>query len=43
LGRESWDDNGTQCMRRVLYLGGDYEDVLSESGITFHWPVTYVR
>jgi RHS repeat-associated protein len=32
LGRETWDDNGTQRMRRVLYLGGDYEDVRPPPG-----------
>jgi RHS repeat-associated protein len=31
LGQETWNDNGTQRMRLVVYLGGDYEDVLPES------------
>jgi RHS repeat-associated protein len=35
LSRETWDDGGTQQARRVLYLGGDYEDVRPPAGSAY--------
>jgi RHS repeat-associated protein len=37
LGRETWYDNGSERVRRVLMLGGDYEEVRAPAGAT--WDV----